>query len=77
MYDSQIKFKQNLLKFFINKSMGIIVLGESLRTMFEDIISEEKIYVCENGVQDDIVATEDEIKKIDRYKKDKKKKCFI
>lgn len=77
MYDSQIKFKQNLLKFFINKSMGIIVLGESLRTMFEDIISEEKIYVCENGVQDDIVATEDEIKKkIDRYKKDKKKKVL-
>lgn len=77
MYDSQSSFKQKLLNFFINKSAGMIVLGNSLKSMFEGILEEDKIYVCENGVQDDVVATEDEIKeKIERYKNDTKKKVL-
>ena len=77
MYNSQSRFKQKLLDFFIKKSAGMIVLGESLKSMFEGIIEENKIYVCENGVHDDIVATEDEIKeKIERYKKDTKKRVL-
>lgn len=77
MYDSQSRFKQKLLNFFIKKSTGMIVLGNSLRTMFKGILEEDKIYVCENGVQDDVVATEDEIKeKIERYKKDTKKRVI-
>lgn len=77
MYNSQSSFKQKLLNFFIKKSAGMIVLGNSLRSMFEGIILEDKIYVCENGVQDDIVATEDEIKeKIERYNKDTKKRVL-
>lgn len=77
MYDSQSSFKQKLLNFFIQKSTGIIVLGNSLKSMFEGILSEEKIFVCENGVQDDVVATEDEIKeKIERCKMDAKKRVL-
>lgn len=77
MYDSQNRFKQKLLNFFIKKSTGMIVLGNSLRGMFKGILQEDKIYVCENGVQDDVVATEDEIKeKIERYKKDTKKRVI-
>ena len=77
MYDSQSKFKQKILNFFIKKSMGIIVLGESLKKMFEGILQDNKIYVCENGVQEDVVATDDEIKeKIIRYKKDNKKRVL-
>lgn len=77
MYDSQNRFKQKLLNFFIKKSTGMIVLGNSLRSMFKGILQEDKIYVCENGVQDDVVATEDEIKeKIERYKKDAKKRVI-
>lgn len=77
MYNSQSSFKQKLLNFFIKKSTGMIVLGNSLRSMFEGIMPEDKIYVCENGVQDDVVATEDEIKeKIERYKNDTKKRVL-
>lgn len=77
MYDSQSSFKQKLLNFFINKSAGMIVLGNSLKSIFEGILEEDKIYVCENGVQDDVVATEDEIKeKIERYKNDTKKRVL-
>lgn len=77
MYDSQSSFKQKLLNFFIQKSTGIIVLGNSLKSMFEGILSEEKIFVCENGVQDDVVATEDEIKeKIEKCKMDTKKRVL-
>lgn len=77
MYDSQSGFKQKLLNFFIKKSTGMIVLGNSLKSMFEGILEKDKIYVCENGVQDDVVATEDEIKeKIARYKNDTKKRVL-
>lgn len=77
MYDSQNILKRKSINYFLNKSKGIIVLGDSLRYMFEGIISEEKIFVCENGVQDDVVATEEEIaKKIERYKKDTKKRVL-
>lgn len=77
MYDSQSKLKKRLLDFFLKNSTGIIVLGESLRSMFQGIMPEDKIFVCENGVQDDIIATEQEMKeKIERYKKDKKKRVL-
>lgn len=77
MYDSQSKLKKRVLDFFIKKSAGMIVLGKSLKIMFEGIIPEKKIYICENGVQDEILATEDEIKaKIERHKKDSKKRVL-
>lgn len=77
MYDSQSQFKKKLLNFFIKKSTGMIVLGESLKIMFKGILQENKIYICENGVEDHIIATEDEIKeKIIRYKNDTKKRIL-
>lgn len=77
MYDSQGKLKKILLNYFIKKASGMIVLGNSLRNIFEGIIPEDKIFVCENGVQDDVVATEEEIaEKIERYKKDTKKRVL-
>ena len=77
MYNVQSKFKQELLKFFIKKSAGMIVLGNSLKTMFNEIIPNDKIFVCENGVEDEIVATEEEIKEnMERYQKDNKKKVL-
>lgn len=77
MYNSQNNFKRKVLDILLRKVNGVIVLGESLRSMFEEVILEDKIYVCENGVQDDVVATEDEIKeKIDRYKNDTKKRVL-
>ncbi|MCQ8213239.1 glycosyltransferase family 4 protein [Cetobacterium somerae] len=77
VYNSQNNFKRKILDILLRKVNGVIVLGNSLKNMFEGIIPEDKIYVCENGVQDDIVATEDEIKeKIDRYNKDTKKRVL-
>lgn len=77
MYDSQSGIKIKLLDFFIKKSTGMIVLGNSLKNMFEEIIDNNKIFICENGVQDDVVATEEEIEeKILRYEKDNKKRVL-
>lgn len=77
MYDMQNSLKKTTLNYLLDKSSGIIVLGDSLKSMFEGIISDEKIFVCENGVQDDVVATEEEIfQKIERYKTDSKKRVL-
>ena len=63
MYDKQSNFKRKLLDFFIKRTAGVIVLGNSLRDMFKGLIEDSKIFVCENGVQDEIVATQEEIEK--------------
>lgn len=77
MYDSKSKFGKSVLKFLLSKTSGVIVLGESLRYMFQGVIPEEKILVCENGVQDEFVATEEEInQKLDRLKKSNKKRVL-
>lgn len=77
MYNSQNFFYKKILNFFIKNSAGMIVLGESLKTMFKGLTLEERIFICENGVQDEFVATEQEIKeKIEIYKKDNKKRVL-
>lgn len=77
MYDSQPKIRKKILKFFLNKTSGVIVLGKSLKYMFQGIIPEEKIFICENGVQDEFVATKEEIEeKLKKYNKAKKKKVL-
>lgn len=77
MYDKQNFINKKILKYFMNKGTGMIVLGESLKSMFYGIIPENKIFVCENGVQDEVVATEEEIEeKIKRYEKDNKKRVL-
>ncbi|MGL5950738.1 MAG: glycosyltransferase family 4 protein [Cetobacterium sp.] len=77
MYDNQSSLKKKILSYFFKKSAGVIVLGESLRTMFEGLIPEEKIFVCENGVQDEFVATKEEIKeKLQRYREEGKKRVL-
>lgn len=77
MYDKQSNFKRKILSFFIERMTGIIILGESLKNMFEGLIKDSKIFVCENGVQDEIVATEQEIEeKIKRIKNSSKRKVL-
>ncbi|MGL6119038.1 MAG: glycosyltransferase family 4 protein [Fusobacteriaceae bacterium] len=77
MYDSLSPIKKKTVLFFFKRSAGIIVLGDSLRAMFEELIPQEKIFVCENGVQDEFVATEEEIKvKLEKYAKDTKKRVL-
>lgn len=55
----------------IKKVDGVIVLGESLKYIFEGMIDEEKIYVVPNCVDDEYLLTENEIK--EKVKKLKKK----
>lgn len=77
MYNSQKEIRQKLMLFFIKQSKGVIVLGNSLKSMFDGIIENEKIYICENGVQSDIIASNKEIQeKIESYSKQKKKKVI-
>ena len=51
MYDSVGEWKRFVLRFLLKRAAGVIVLGNSLRSMFEGIVSEGEIYVCENGVE--------------------------
>ena len=71
MYDSTSGWKRKIIDKSLKGLAGAIVLGPSLRYMFEGLIPNEKIFVCENGVEDEIFATEEEIKdKIERWKND-------
>ncbi len=71
MYDGLSGWKKRVVDRSLRGLAGAIVLGPSLRFMFEGLVSDEKIFVCENGVEDEIFATEEEIRrKIERYKTD-------
>jgi len=69
MYDGLRGCKKKIIDGSLKGLAGAIVLGPSLRYMFEDLVPNDKIFVCENGVEDEIFATEEEIKrKIERYR---------
>jgi len=71
MYNGLRGWKKRAVDKSLKGLAGAIVLGPSLRFMFEDLVPDEKIFVCENGVEDEIFAAEEEIKqKIERYKID-------
>ena len=77
IYESLSTKKQSILNYFFKRLSGVIVLGNSLRSMFKDLIEENKIFVCENGVQDYVIATEKEIEeKFERFNKNKKRKIL-
>ena len=48
-FDKLDTFRQMGVKRQLNKVSGAIVLGENLRPIFRDLISEEKIFVVPNG----------------------------
>ncbi len=71
MYDGVSGFRKKMIGNSLKNLSGAIVLGNSLRYMFEGLMPEEKIFVCENGVEDEIFATEEEVnKKIEKFGKD-------
>ena len=77
VYESLSPKKQSILNYFFKRLSGVIVLGNSLRSMFKDLIEENKVFVCENGVQDYVIATEKEIEeKFERFNKSKKRKVL-
>ncbi|MFA0887635.1 MAG: glycosyltransferase family 4 protein [Synergistales bacterium] len=61
MYDSSKGWKRWLVKKSLDRISGAIVLGSSLRYMFEGLIGGEKIFICSNAVEEEIFATEDEL----------------
>jgi len=71
MYDGLRGWKKTIVDKSLRGLAGAIVLGPSLRFMFEGLIADERIFVCENGVEDEVFATEEEIRqKVERYKTD-------
>ena len=77
VYNELSPKKQNILNYFFKRLSGVIVLGNSLRSMFKDLIEENKIFVCENGVQDYVIAAEKEIEeKFERFNTSKKRKIL-
>jgi glycosyltransferase involved in cell wall biosynthesis len=71
MYDQTDGWKKKIINRSLKNLSAAIVLGDSLKYMFEGLIPDEKIFVCENGVEEEIFATKEEIEeKIKRFKKD-------
>ncbi len=71
MYDSLSGWKKLISYRNLKGLSGAIVLGPSLKCIFEGLVPDEKIFVCENGVEDEVFATEEEIRqKIERYNTD-------
>jgi len=71
MYDQTNGWKKHLIDRSLNNLAGAIVLGDSLKYMFEGLIPKDKIFVCQNGVEEEIFATEEEINnKIREFKSD-------
>jgi glycosyltransferase involved in cell wall biosynthesis len=69
-YKESGKLKKTALKFFIKNSKGAIVLGDSLKWMFQGILPSEKVFVCHNGVPKDVLSPKSDIeKKINRNSK--------
>lgn len=52
-YKKSKRIMQWLVEFTLRKVSGAIVLGEKLRYIFKDFLSEDKIFVVPNGVKDD------------------------
>lgn len=71
MYNGLRGWKKRIVDKSLRDLAGTIILGPSLRCMFEGLAPDEKIFVCENGVEDEVFATEEEIRqKIEKYKTD-------
>lgn len=60
MYNSISDNRKKVIRKYFNMSSGIIVLGKSLISMFDDIVPNDKIFVCENGVEKEFLLTEEE-----------------
>lgn len=71
MVNSSRGLKRRIILKSLRKVGGAIVLGPSLRYMFEGLIPEARILVCPNGVEDEIFASRKDIgKKVCSWKKD-------
>ncbi|MCL4408168.1 MAG: glycosyltransferase family 4 protein [Thermotogae bacterium] len=71
MYDQTNGWRRRLVDNSLNNLSGAIALGNSLKYMFKGLIPEKKIFVCENGIEDETFATKAEIdRKIEKFKED-------
>lgn len=73
MYDSLSDKKKGFIRKWFNKCDGIIVLGNSLVEMLDNIVPHNKIKVCENGVQQEYILSSEEFdRKSNDIKEDSK-----
>lgn len=61
MYETQSVLKKRILKYFLKRTSAVIVLGKSLRPMFQGLVEDSRIYVCENGVQANYTFSKQEL----------------
>ena len=69
MYDSLPSFKKWLIRRVLRWISSVIVLGDSLTFMFKDIVPKDRIQICENGVENTIIPSRDEIERKLSYMK--------
>lgn len=74
LLDNEISKLQRKINYLIlSRIEGAIVLGESLKYIFKDIIDDNKIYVVENCIDDNMLIDIIELNnKIDNFRKSKK-----
>lgn len=78
MYEELNDSKKSKIFYFLKRIKGAIVLGDSLKKMFSNLVEEEKVFVCENGVQNEFIATVDEINtKEEKINKNKTEILFL
>jgi glycosyltransferase involved in cell wall biosynthesis len=77
MYDKQSNLNKFVIKYFLEKAKGIILLGDSLRFMFNGLVTQDKIFICENGVENIFAASTRDIEKKINNSKTKKKQHVL
>lgn len=60
LYQNFNFLQKKINNFLLNKVEKIIVLSENLSDLFEDVVSKNKIVVCENCIQDQLLPSEQE-----------------
>lgn len=58
MYEELPQSKKKVIKIIFDKIDGVIVLSSSLKYMVENLICDNKVYICENGVENEYLIKE-------------------
>lgn len=61
MYDKLSNTQRGVINYIFRKAYGVIVLGNSLKYMFNGVVDSEKIFVVENCVDNEFIATKKDI----------------
>ncbi|MGI6790271.1 glycosyltransferase family 4 protein [Aminivibrio sp.] len=62
MYISSKGWKKKFLNWLLSLINGVIVLGPSFKDTFKNIFRDDQIFICPNGIPNEIIASKEEVK---------------